>query len=163
MAKSMRWQAHITINGNLIMETGIRLKGTRCQGMSQNMKVPAGPGRLFAYPDYLIVCGEKRYRDNQRDVLTNPVVIFEILSPSTEHYDRSTKFDLYKLIDSFQEYILIAQDEPRVEHWVRLPDGAWRQKVLIGLDAELVLETAPASIALRDLYDRVEFVAAAPE
>src|SRR4051812_46211216 len=61
-------EAHITINENLSIEFGVRLKGTTCQGMSQDMKVPAGPGRLFAYPDYLIVCGEKLYRDDQQDV-----------------------------------------------------------------------------------------------
>lgn len=150
-------EAHITINDNLVAEVHAQLKGTLCQGMSQNAKVPAGGSRLFAYPDYLIVCGEKRYRDAAKDVLTNPIAIFEVLSSSTEQYDRTTKFDLYKQIDSFREYVLIAQDEPRVEHWQRLDDNSWRQTVLFGLEAALKLESVPATVLLLDLYDRIEF------
>ena len=153
-------EEHTTINDNLVGEGYVQLKGTICQGMSQNVKVPAGRESLFAYPDYLIVCGEKRYRDTQRDVLLNPLVIFEILSPSTEHYDSATKFDLYKQIDSLMEYVLIAQDRPRVEQWLRMEGGSWRQTVLIGLDAKLALETVDVTVSLADLYDRISFVTA---
>ena len=150
--------AHTTICDNLGGEVYARLKGTPCQGMSQNVKVPAGE-RLFAYPDYLIVCGKKLYRDLERDVLTNPQIIFEVLSPSTEHYDRATKFDLYKQIDTLREYVLIAQDEQRVEHWLMLEDGDWKQRVVSGTDASLALEFVPVVIPVVDLYDRVEFPA----
>jgi Uma2 family endonuclease len=153
-------RAHITINDNLTAAIHGQLKRTACQGMSQNMKVPAGAARLYSYPDYLIVCGEQRFHDTQRDVLINPGVIFEILSPSTAQYDRITKFDLYKQIDSLREYILIEQDRPRVEHYVRMDGDAWKQIVLSGLDAVLTLESAPATVALVDLYDRIDF---APE
>ena len=149
--------AHIDINDNLIAAVHIQLKGTHCQGMSQNMKVPAIAGRMYAYPDYLIVCGERRFHDAQRDILINPTVIFEILSPSTDNYDRTTKFDLYKRIESFREYVLIAQDRPRVEHWVRLEDGAWRQTVLTGMESTLRLLSAPAAVPLAALYDGIDF------
>lgn len=89
---------HVTVTDNLTIEVGVRVKGTPCQGMSQDMKVLVGPGSLFAHPDFLIVCGEKRYRDGTRDVLMNPLVIVEILAPSTEKYDTTTKFDLYNRV-----------------------------------------------------------------
>jgi Uma2 family endonuclease len=153
-------EAHITINDNLVGEGYAQLKGTPCQGMSQNVKVPAGGEKLFAYPDYLIVCGEKEYRDAEQDVLINPIVIFEVLSPSTEQYDRTTKFDLYKQIETFREYVLIEQDRPRVEHWLRLEDGSWRENVLIGMDAKLAVQTASLTVSLVDLYDRIRFTKA---
>ncbi len=148
---------HVTIGNNLTVAVGVRIKGTNCQGMSYDMKVSAGAGRLYAYPDYLIVCGEPQFRDDQTDILNNPSVIFEILSPSTEQYDRVTKFDIYKMVDSLREYVLIAQDTPRVEHFARLSDGSWSENVLVGLGVELSLETVAVNVALRDLYDRVTF------
>ena len=87
--------------------------------------------------------------------VTNPNVIFEILSPSTERYDRVTKFDLNKAIESLEEYVLIAQDQPRVEHWRRHADGSWNQSVISGLSGSLTIETASVSISLTDLYDQV--------
>lgn len=152
-------EAHITINDNLIGEVHPQLKGKPCQGMSQNVKVPAD-GRLFAYPDYLIVCGEKRYRDAEKDVLINPQVIFEVLSPSTENYDRTTKFDIYKRIETLREYVLIAPDQPRIEHWQRGEEGEWRQRVFHGMEAALSLETVPVVVPFVDLYYRVVFPAA---
>ena len=152
--------AHVKINDSLTIEFGTRFNGTSCQGLSRDMKVPAGTGRLYAYPDFLIVCGEPQFRDTQTDVLTNPMIIFEILSPSTEQYDRTTKFDLYKKIVTMREYVLIAQDAPRVEHFVRMSDGSWRVNVLVGLDASLELESAPASVPLVRIYNRIDFTPA---
>jgi len=152
-------EAHITINDNLTIAVGVRLRGNPCQGMSQNMKVPAGTGRLYAYPDFLIGCGQKRYRDRDRDVLLNPLVIFEVLSPSTELYDRKTKFNLYKQIESLREFVLIAQDSPVVEHWLRQDDESWRQIVVSGTDAALTLEAVSVTVPLAELYDRIEFAA----
>lgn len=148
---------HVTITDNLTVEVGAQVKGTSCQGMSQDMKVPAGDGGLYAYPDYLIVCGEQKFRDGARDVLVNPLVIFEVLSPSTEQYDRVTKFDLYKQVDSLKEYVLISQDSPRVEIWQRLDDASWRQQVVVGRDRSFSLSAAPVTLSLANLYDRVDF------
>jgi Uma2 family endonuclease len=151
-------EPHITIVNNLSGEAYSQLKGTRCQGMSHDMKVAAGRG-LYTYPDYLIVCGETRYLDVERDVLLNPTVICEVLSPSTQHYDRTLKFDRYKELDTLRDYVLIAQDSPRVEHYVRTKSGDWVQRVLIGLDASLTLTGATVSVSLADLYTRITFPA----
>jgi len=154
--------SHIIINDNLARLFGTQLQDTPCLGLSRDMKVPAVLGRLYAYPDYLIVCGERSFRDDQADVLINPSVIFEILSPSTERYDRVTKFDLYKQIDALREYVLIEQDAVRVEHFVRRPDGAWNQTVLVGFEASLTLESAPATVPLFDIYNRINFPSTFP-
>jgi Uma2 family endonuclease len=113
---------HTTITDNLTMEIGIRLKGTPCQGISQDRIVQVGEQGLYAYPDYLIVCGEKQYRDAARDVLLNPLVLIEVLSPTTEQYDRTTKFDLCKQIESLREYVLVSQVTPRIERYIREAD-----------------------------------------
>ncbi len=152
-------ESHTIICDNISGEIRTRLKGTSCLGMSQNVKVPAGGMRLFAYPDYLIVCGERRYSDSRLDILTNPLVLWEVLSPSTELYDRTTKFELYKQIESLREYVLVAQDRPVIEHWVRMDDGSWRQNVLMGRAAVLTLEAVPVAVPFAELYDRIEFSA----
>src|SRR6185437_9265171 len=109
--------------------------------LSQNMKVPAGRGRLYSYPDYVILCEKPRFHDDEQDILLNPQVLFEVLSPSTAVYDRTMKFDMYKQIETLREYVMVEQDEPRVEHYVRAAGGSWTQRVLTGLDAALALQT----------------------
>ena len=150
-------RAHVIINDNVGGVVHSQLKGTPCQGMFHDMKVRIGKGRAYVYPDFLIVYGKGRYVDAEQDVLLDPTVIFEILSPSTERYDRMTKFDLYKEIESLQDYILIAQDQPRVEHWCRHPDGGWNQNVISDKRCSLNIESTSVVVALADLYDRVEF------
>jgi Uma2 family endonuclease len=152
-------EPHIRIVSNLAGEAHRQLKGTRCEGMFHDMKVATGREGLYAYPDYLIVCGETQYLDSHRDVLLNPTAIFEVLSPSTHLYDRTTKFDRYKELDSLRDYLIIAQDSPRVEHYSRSAEG-WTQTVLIGLDASFSLSGVHVTIALVDLYDRIAFPAA---
>jgi Uma2 family endonuclease len=151
--------AHTTIVNNLMGEVYARLKGTPCQGMALDMKVTLGNEALFAYPDFLIVCGEAQFLDAEQDVLTNPVVLIEVLSPSTEKYDRTTKFDLYKNIPTLREYVLIAQDAPCVERFVRGENGEWEQRLVTGLEGSFTLESVSITLALRDLYDRLTFSA----
>src|SRR5438552_6841429 len=117
-------------------------KDTPCEGFSPNMKVRAGIGGLYAYPDLMIVCGEAKFHDEQGDVLLNPTVIFEVLSPSTEKYDRGEKFRRYRTeIESLQDYVLVSQDQFRVEHHHREADGAWSQTEAIAKDAVVVLKS----------------------
>jgi Uma2 family endonuclease len=150
-------RAHNTIVNNLSGEFHRLLKGTPCQGMSQDMKVDTRDAGLYAYPDYVIVCGEQRYLDSHEDVLINPQVIVEVLSPSTEKYDRTTKFDRYSRLETLREYVLVAQERPRIEHYVRQNDGNWVNNVILGLDASLALATVDAAVCLADIYDRITF------
>jgi len=148
---------HNTIVGNLTAELQVRLKGTPCQVMSSDMKVDTRRGGLYSYPDLLIVCGEQKYLDSTEDVLLNPTVLIEVLSPSTEKYDRITKFARYKHIKTLREYVLVSQDSVRIDRYFLDPSGNWPLSTVAGPESSLVLESVPVSIALRDIYDRISF------
>jgi Uma2 family endonuclease len=137
---------------NLTAELHTRLKGSRCQVFVADLRVKVDRTGLYTYPDLLVVCGEPEYAPENRDTLTNPTVVIEILSASTEKYDRTTKFRHYKQLPSVQEYVLVAQDEPLVERFVRQPDGTWGHTDFVGLDATLSLATVPASVPLAEVY-----------
>jgi Uma2 family endonuclease len=123
------------------------------------MKVRVGDASLFAYPDLTIFCGEPLFHDDRGDVLLNPVVVFEVLSRSTEAYDRGEKFERYKTIETLTDYVLVSQDRARLEHFSRQPDGTWSLAEVSGLDATLDLASVNCRLPLAEVYDRVEFAA----
>lgn len=124
------------------------------------MKVECGPSGLFSYPDVTVVCGEMRFHDDVRDMLTNPTVLVEVLSPTTEAYDRGAKFAQYRRLDALREYVLVSQTEMRVEVFTRGDDGRWTLSEAIGLDAECPLVSLGIALPLAEVYERVVF---APE
>lgn len=148
---------HNTVNENLSTEIGSRLKGGPCRTFSRDQRVMVDRTGLYTYPDLVIVCGPPEYDPEDRDTLVNPRVVVEVLSPSTERYDRTTKFLHYRQIPSVEEYVLVAQDEPWCERYVRQPDGAWAQVPFVGLDAALELKSVPVAVPLRDVYAGVTF------
>jgi Uma2 family endonuclease len=109
------------------------------------------------YPDAMIVCGEPKIHSRGTDAVLNPTVIFEVLSPWTEAYDRGKKFELSAKAESLKEYVLVSQDEPRVESFARRENGTWLRRLFAGLDALLVLESVELEIPLSEVYDRLEF------
>lgn len=152
-------RAHSHICYNLAGITHRQLSGTPCTGYSSDMKVRSGDASLFAYPDLTIVCSEPLLHDDHGDVLLNPVVIFEVLSRSTEAYDRGEKFERYKTIETLTDYVLVSQDRARIEHFSRQPEGAWSLKEVYGLDASLDLASINCRLPLAEVYDRIEFAA----
>jgi Uma2 family endonuclease len=148
---------HSTICFNLAIAIGQQIRGTRRRGFSPNMKVRAGEGGLYAYPDLAVACDEPVFYDQHGDVLVNPAVIFEVLSPSTENYDRGEKFARYRSAETLTDYVLVAQDGPRVEHFRRGPEGSWALTQLSGPDATLALDAINCRVPLADIYDRVTF------
>lgn len=149
---------HSTICFNLAVVVGSQLRDKPCRGFSPNMKVRTDPRGLFAYPDLMVVCGEPVFHDERRDILANPTVIFEVLSPSTEAYDRSEKFLRYRTqIATLQDYVLVAQDQPRVEQLSRQSDGTWLRSEVDGQTGVLSLPSIDCQIALREVYDRIVF------
>jgi len=130
---------HMLINRNLSTIAHIQLRGSGCLSFANEMKVLTKPGGMFAYPDLVIVCGERLYHDDRKDVLLNPTVLFEVLSPSTESFDRHEKFLRYQELDSLTDYVLVSQSEPHVERFERRPSGVWTRKDAGGLQASLVL------------------------
>jgi Uma2 family endonuclease len=148
---------HSTICVNIISELRVQLKGKSCQVFESNMKVGTEASGLFSYPDVSVVCGEPTFHDKHQDVLTNPTVIIEVLSPSTERFDRGKKFARYQRIDSFTDYVLIAQDEPRVEHFARQANGTWILTVATGLKSKINIASIACALKLAEVYDRIKF------
>jgi Uma2 family endonuclease len=152
---------HNEIKENLSIEIGGRLKGGQCRGYSgdQRVRVERDGRPFYTYPDYLIVCGSPQFvREQGLDTLLNPQVIFEILSDTTEDYDRGEKFDYYRALPSLREYVLISQKERRVEPLVRSENGTWVPKAPVEGDGDLALETVPVRLPLADLYRGVELL-----
>ncbi len=112
---------------------------------------------LYTYPDLVVVCGEPKFQDNVFDTLLNPALLVEILSESTESYDRGKKFQHYRSIESLQEYVLVSQDEARIEKYVKSGDGFWTLSEAVGLNSEIKFSSIECSIALVEVYDKVNF------
>ena len=149
---------HSIICFNIAVAVGERIKGTPCRGYSPNMKVRTKDESLYSYPDLAVVCGEPVYHDKHGDVLVNPTVVFEVLSRSTEAYDRGEKSQRYRTeIESLRDFVLVAQDRPRVEHFSRGADGDWSRAEIEGLDGVLSLASIDCRVRLADVYDRIAF------
>lgn len=155
---------HSTICANIAGELHGQLKGRPCRVLSPNMKVLSGkysPGQtkgLFSYPDVSVVCGEPRFQDEKRDVLLNPTLIIEVLSPGTELFDRDEKFRRYRThLESLQDYVLVSSISPMIELYQRQPHGFWLYSTVGGVDATMVLPSIACELPLAGVYDRIEF------
>ncbi|MCC6617213.1 MAG: Uma2 family endonuclease [Anaerolineae bacterium] len=147
-------KAHIRITGSAYASLYNQLSGRDCNVDSVDMRVGT-PSGLFSYPDIVIVCGKEETRTDHGTVtLLNPTAIIEVLSPTTEVYDRTTKFDHYKSLSSLQEYVLIAQDERRIECFRRQPNDLWEHSVVRDKGA-MLLTSVDCTLALEDVYARV--------
>jgi Uma2 family endonuclease len=150
--------AHNRIKENFSIALANALRGGPCQTLSSDMKVKVKATGLYTYPDILIICGQPEFPDAEStDILLNPAVIIEVLSPSTEKYDRGAKFRQYQQLPSLKEYVLVAQDETVCERFVRQPDDSWLLTTFTGIAAQLALTTVPATIALAEVYSGVDF------
>ncbi len=156
---------HVQITGNVNRLLGNRLAGTPCQPLMLDMRVRAVRRRRYCYPDVSVVCGEPRFDPPDRQVtLVNPQVIFEVLLPGTELSDRGEKFTRYREMESLKEYLLVAQDRPRVEPFYRQADGGWGiGEVVDGLAGVVRLRSLAVELPLSDIYERVTFPPLPPE
>lgn len=134
-----------------------QLRQRPCRIFPSDMRVKTPATLLYTYPDIAIICGEApRYEDDSLDTLLNPSLIVEVLSPSTERYDRGMKFECYRSIPSLQEYLLVAQDRIHVEHYLR-QDKKWVLTDLGSPDSELTLPSIECTLRLSDIYEQVSF------
>jgi Uma2 family endonuclease len=150
--------AHDLIMCNTTNQLTPQLADKDCRFFSNNMqiKVPIAPP--YRYADGSVVCGKVEVeRFNGADLLVNPILIIEVLSPSTEAYDRGDKFTYYKSIPSFREYLLIAQHRPHVTHYIKAETGKWEYEEANDLGSRIYLPTIDCSLALGDIYRDVEF------
>lgn len=152
MTGASRRHNRIVLNIALTLDPQLRGKG--CEVFANDMRVRVPDADLYTYPDVVVACGEPRFEDDELDTLLNPVLIVEVLSPSTRDYDRGTKFSYYRTLPSFSEYLVVSQDKVHVEHSVREADR-W---VLTETDdpaKTLELPSIGCTLALSDVYDRV--------
>jgi len=147
--------AHNEILANLIGEMGNILKGKPCRILPSDMRVTIPSGDAYMYPDALIVCGKPELMDDRFDTLMNPVVIFEILSPSTADHDRVKKFHFYRQIPSFKEYVLIDSTQVFVEVSHRQADGSWKFDASSDPDGHLPMQSIESLLSLEEIYRNV--------
>lgn len=149
-------EEHNVITVNLARELSSQLLERPCQVYGGDMKVRA-TAELYVYPDITVVCGERQFDDEKKDVLLNPTLIVEVLSPTTEAWDRGGKFEQYRQRESLQEYVLLSQDRPHAERYARQSNGEWLWTERNGLEAALTLPSIGCELALSEVYRKVTF------
>src|SRR2546421_8188422 len=149
-------RAHSLIATNLLRELSERLKATDCVAYNSDLRVKVEATSLFTYPDVSVVCGTQRFLDDEEDVLLNPVVIVEVLSDSTEGYDRGKKSENYRQIPTCREYLLVSQKEPRIDQFIRQPNGEWTLKEIAGISAQIKLPSLGILLDLAEVFAKVQ-------
>ena len=150
-------EAHNIISSNVTGELWSQFKGRPCKVYSSDMKVLVNTTGLYTYPDAVALCGEAQFHDRGKYVLLNPSLIFEVLSPSTEAYDRGKKFNHYQHITTLTDYVLVSQDRIRLERYQRQVDGSWRYTNHEDSEEVIHFATLECKLRLADIYDKVEF------
>ncbi|HZS07025.1 MAG TPA: Uma2 family endonuclease [Blastocatellia bacterium] len=159
--------AHADICVNLTRIVSTQLLGKPCRVRSKDTKVRSGrkprnpryPKGMYSYPDLVVICGEPQYHDQYRDVVLNPQVIIEVLSDSTEAFDRGEKFRRYRVwLPSLTDYVVVAQNMPLIEYYARPPNGQWVIAASVAeLSDSVYLESIDCTLRLNEVYDRIEF------
>ena len=147
---------HSAIATNVTTYLQIRLQGRPCRPLNTEMRLHVPDTTFYAYPDASVVCGSPQYAANSRTTIVNPTLIVEVLSPSTERYDRTAKFWHYQQLTTLQDYVLVTQDAPQVERFSRQGDQ-WLYTAYKGLESSLPLPVLSIEIPLREIYEDVEF------
>jgi Uma2 family endonuclease len=158
--------AHGDITVNLIAAFATQLKGTPCRALIKDTKVRSALGPMtghktkgmFSYPDIVVICGEPEFHDAHKDILLNPKVIVETLSPSTEAFDRGENFTRLQTCNAtLTDYVLVSQDKAQVEHFQKQADGTWTYALYLGVAATVVIASIGVTLTAADVYDRVAF------
>ena len=150
-------ERHVLIMTNTVGELRAQLKSRPCRVYSSDLRLKISPTGLYTYPDVIVICGKPVFDDKQQDTLLNPTVLIEVLSPSTEAYDRGEKFSHYRTLESLSDYLLISQTRPRIEHFTRQPQEQWMFSDGHGMDGVIEIASIGCTLALAEVYDKVEF------
>lgn len=153
MAGGSYKHARITNNIDRCLAEKIR---KNCESITSEIKVRVESFKKFYYPDVLVICGEPIYYDKRNDTITNPILIVEVMSKSTEAKDRGEKMLAYRSLESLREYVLVSQDNAIVEQYVKQTDGNWLHKATIGLKSNIYLESVEVELSLEEIYKRIE-------
>jgi len=148
---------HNRITGNINAFFNTALARSTCESFASDMRLQVKANGLYTYPDVMVVCGKPEFATGRNDTITNPILIVEVLSPSTKNYDRGQKFMLYRAIETLLDYVLVDQDRPHVEYFHRLDDGRWILTEFDTMDASLQLEALQLEIPLSRIYQKVDW------
>ena len=154
-AMSGATREHNLIAGNVLAALHPQLRSSPCETYPSDMRVHVRDTGLYTYPDVVIACEEPRFLDGQLDTLLTPTLLVEILSPSTEAYDRGRKFDHYQSIESLRQYLLVASDRIHADLYTRQQHGGWLLTSADGPAGTLALASVNCQIALADVYEKV--------
>jgi Uma2 family endonuclease len=146
----------------LSREFGNAFKKRPCHVATSDLRVRVSDGGLYTYPDVVVVCGDISFADDRKDTVTNPTLLIEVLSPSTEAYDRGFKTEQYRKIESLREYVLVSQSRPHIEVFSKSPSVQWVLSEYTGLDTTCRLDSVDCSIPLAEIYNKVVFEETSP-
>jgi Uma2 family endonuclease len=149
-------RAHNLVTINISREISQQLRGRPYETYASDMRVKVSSARFYTYPDVVVVCGEPRFEDSELDTLLNPTVLIEVLSQSTERYDRMAKGLYYRSVDSLAEHLLVAQHAVRVEQYAKQPNGEWLMTEYMSPEQIVQLESIGCSLVLADIYEKVK-------
>lgn len=147
---------HSLLGANLIAEFHRAVSGSGCRVYTSDLKIRSSPSQ-FVYPDVTVVCGELQFHDAERDVVTNPRLIVEVLSPTTETTDRGVKWLHYQRLSMLRDYLMVSQQEPIIEHYYRDEHGEWQSVIHQGLETIMNISALDCAIPLHRIYDGIEF------
>jgi Uma2 family endonuclease len=147
--------SHSMICFNLNGEMREAIRNRECFGFESNMKLEIAEANAFVYPDLMVVCGETVLAEGTGDAITNPLLVAEVLSASTESFDRGRKFEYYRMVPSLQEYLLISQEEPKIESYYKEEENRWIYTTAKGLDQALPIQSLGFSLSLKEVYRKV--------
>jgi Uma2 family endonuclease len=147
---------HTMLVDNLTAALLEKLRGGSCRPFSNNMRLQVSSTGLYTYPDVVVACGQRQFLDERRDTLLNPTVIIEVLSESTEAYDRGRKFGHYRTLESLQEYVLVSQDRAQVECYKRQPGQQWLLTAANRVEDAVFLESIDCTLRLANIYEDID-------
>jgi Uma2 family endonuclease len=152
---------HSLISANVTREFGNRLLRSQCVAYNTDLRIKVEASGLFTYPDLSVICGALQFAQGTNDTVVNPTVLVEVLSDSTEAYDRGRKFEHYRQIPTLREYLMISQKEPRIEQFVRQSEGRWLLNEASGLEGNIELPSLDITISIAEVFRNVIFAPAA--
>ncbi len=153
---------HSLIKANVMGTLWSRLRGLPCRAYDSDLRIKSPTG-LYTYPDASVICSELEVDDENQDTVLNPTLLVEVLSKGTEAYDRGKKFDHYRTMPSLREYVLVSQDEPMIQRFLRNDDNTWTLTAVAGLDQTVTLCSIGIDLPLAEVYERIDFSTDGPE
>ena len=148
---------HARIVRNTLSSLSEQLRGQPCEAFANDLRLFCARYNIFSYPDIVSGCGASKFLDERRDTITGATAVVEVLSPGTMNYDRGEKFRYYRSLESFSEYLLLAQDTPRAEHHVCQTDGSWIFREFTSPASVVELNSVGCRLAFETIYEKVEF------